>query len=379
MTTIADIEANPPRILIVDDERHNRQLLEIMLTPEGFALLTASSGEEALAMVAAQPPDLILLDIMMPGMDGYFVANQIKSSEATRDIPVIMVTALNDRASRLQGLEAGAEDFLSKPVDRAELINRVRNMARLKSRGDRRYSALAEQSAFKDEFLSHVSHELRSPLTAIRQFTSILLDGLAGELTHEQRQYQQIVLKNIDQLQAMIDDLLEVTRLDTGRLIVESEPASLVEAVTDAAATMRGCSEDAGVTIEAELAADLPLVLADRIRIRQILIILLDNAIKFSPRGTVVTVRGRRFERDPGFVVVDVIDRGCGISPDVVERIFERLYQVEGDARSSRKGLGLGLYICKALVTQHKGDIWVESLPQAGSTFSFTLPMWSGG
>ena len=131
-----DIADHPARILIVDDERHNRQLLEVMLAPEGFLLLTAASGEEALAMVAQQPPDLILLDIMMPGMDGYQVAAKIKGNLATKNIPIIMVTALDDRNARMLGLSAGAEDFLTKPVDRAELCVRVRNLLRLKAYGD---------------------------------------------------------------------------------------------------------------------------------------------------------------------------------------------------------------------------------------------------
>jgi two-component system cell cycle sensor histidine kinase/response regulator CckA len=131
-----DVAERPSRILIVDDEQHNRNLLEVMLRPEGFLLTSAASGEEAIALVAQQPPDLILLDIMMPGMDGYEVASRIKGALATKNIPIIMVTALDDRAARMLGLSAGAEDFLSKPVDRAELCVRVRNLLRLKAYGD---------------------------------------------------------------------------------------------------------------------------------------------------------------------------------------------------------------------------------------------------
>ena len=141
-----DTGDHPARILIVDDERHNRQLLEVMLAPEGFQLSSASSGEEALTQVAQQPPDLILLDIMMPGMDGYQVVAGIKRNLATKNIPVIMVTALADRDARMLGLNAGAEDFLTKPVDRAELCVRVRNLLRLKAYGDHydKYSQMLE-------------------------------------------------------------------------------------------------------------------------------------------------------------------------------------------------------------------------------------------
>ena len=133
MNPSPDAAAHPARILIVDDERQNRQLLEVMLTPEGFLLQTAANGEEALAIVAQQPPDLILLDIMMPGMNGYQVAARIKGNLVTKNIPVIMLTALDDRNSKMHGLSVGAEDFLTKPVDRAELCARVRNLLRPKT------------------------------------------------------------------------------------------------------------------------------------------------------------------------------------------------------------------------------------------------------
>jgi signal transduction histidine kinase/AmiR/NasT family two-component response regulator len=146
MSPMAEIADHPASILIVDDERHNRELLEVMLSPEGFRLLTAANGEEAIALVARQPPDLILLDIMMPGMNGYQVAETIKRNPATKQIPIIMVTALHDREAMMNGLAAGAEDFLTKPVHRAELCMRVRNLLRLKAYGDHfdKYSQVLE-------------------------------------------------------------------------------------------------------------------------------------------------------------------------------------------------------------------------------------------
>jgi signal transduction histidine kinase len=235
-----------------------------------------------------------------------------------------------------------------------------------------------DQMRFKDEFLSHVSHELRSPLTAIKQFTTILLGGLAGELNKEQREYQEIVLKNIRQLQAMIDDLLEVTRLETGKLTVEAQSVSVPDAVMDTFNTLEGTARAKGVTLSCDLPPNLPSVYADQTRLRQILIILLDNAIKFTPDGGAVTIQARLLEQDPRFLLLEVADTGCGIKPEeMTERIFERLYQISERIQASRKGLGLGLYICKELVTRQGGEIWVESRPQQGSTFSFTLPVFS--
>jgi PAS domain S-box-containing protein len=234
-----------------------------------------------------------------------------------------------------------------------------------------------EQLQFKDEFLSHVSHELRSPLTAIKQFSSILLDGLAGELNKKQHEYQEIVQKNIGQLQSMIDDLLEVTRLETGKLTVEPEVLAIASAVSDIVKTLEETARAKGVALSCDLVADLPNIHADRTRLRQILIILLDNAIKFTADGGAVTIRARLLEQDPRFLLVEVSDTGCGISPAIAERIFDRLYQVAGGQPASRKGLGLGLYICKELVTRQGGQIWVKSQEQKGSSFSFTLPVFS--
>ena len=233
------------------------------------------------------------------------------------------------------------------------------------------------QMRFKDEFLSHVSHELRSPLTAIKQFTSILLAGSAGHLNKDQHDYQQIVMKNIRQLQSMIDDILEVTRLEAGKLSLELESVSVSNAVTDALNTLQITAGAKGVALSCNLPPDLPSVYADQTRLRQILLILLDNAIKSTPEGGAVNIHAQLLLQHPQCLLLRVSDTGCGISPEIIERIFERLYQVPEPTQASRKGLGLGSYICKQLVTLQGGRIWVESRLQKGSTFSFKLPVFS--
>lgn len=234
----------------------------------------------------------------------------------------------------------------------------------------------SEELRFKDDFLSHVSHELRSPLTAIKQFTSILIRGLAGELNEEQRQFQAIVLKNVHQLQSMIDDLLEVTRLETGKTTIELTLVAVHSVAADAVETLAMTASGKGIAVSSELSVDLPPVYADPIRLLQVLIILLDNAVKFTPTGGSIRIRGRLAE-EAGLLRLEVSDTGIGIAPELLEKLFERLFQAVEQNKSSRKGLGLGLFICKELVTRQGGTIWVESKVGSGSTFVLTLPLFS--
>jgi signal transduction histidine kinase len=293
------------------------------------------------------------------GIEDIYELTKIRK-DGSRFPAVVSVTALRDAQDGIIGyLLIGTDNTARKRLE--EVLEQIRQ----------------DQMRFKDEFLSHVSHELRSPLTAIKQFTNILLGGLAGELNKEQREYQQIVLRNIRQLQSMIDDLLEVTRLETGKLTVEPERVSVLMAVTDSFNTLEGTARGKRITLSYDLPANLPSAHADQTRLRQILIILLDNAIKFTPEGGSVTVRAGLFEKDTRFVQIEVSDTGCGISAEITEEIFERLYQVSERTEASRKGLGLGLYICKELVMRQGGRIWATRRRPKGSTFLFTLPVFS--
>lgn len=234
-----------------------------------------------------------------------------------------------------------------------------------------------EQLRLKDEFLSHVSHELRSPLAAIHQFVTILLDGLAGDLNPEQREYMEITIRNVNQLQTMISDLLEITRAETGKLTVEPQRISIAKVVTETLKTLQKSTAVKSIVLSADIKDDLPFVYADPGRVQQILINLLDNSLKFTPENGTITVHAQIDDQDPSFLCVSVADTGCGISAEDTERIFDRLYQKESAISGSRKGLGLGLYICKELVSRHSGQIWVESQLGHGSTFFFTLPIFS--
>lgn len=233
------------------------------------------------------------------------------------------------------------------------------------------------QLKMKGEFLSHVSHELRSPLAVVHQFTTILLDGLGGEINPDQREYLQISLRNVNQLKLMIDDLLEASRADTNKLSLRRSSIALAELATHTMASVARAAADKQIKLSFQSKGDLPAAYADSGRIGQVLTNLLDNAVKFSPPDGTITVSVDVCPDDPGFLRVSVADCGCGIEPQHAQRVFDRLYQITSPKEESRRGLGLGLYICKELVDLHGGHIWVDETRSGGATFHFTLPVFS--
>lgn len=432
-------------ILVVEDDRLQATLLKRLLERHGHAVRLAANGDEALGCLRERLPDLVLSDIVMPIMDGYELCRRIKAEPAWHQLPVILVTALTDAQNILFGLECGADNFISKPFDREQLLARIRDMlesrrlpgepprtgnvevvyggqrlqlssdrvqilnlllssfdsairqnrellktkreleeltATLEKKAEDRAKILSEEIAqrrLKDRFLSHVSHELRTPVAAVYQFLSLLLDGLAGDLTPEQREYLEMAFRNVNQLKQLIGDLLEATRVRTGKLRLHPRllvPGRLLPPAVD---SFKPAAHDRGITLTFEpLPESLPPVVADPARVTQVLANLLTNALKFTPEGGRVSVcAGRDTLEAPGQLCVSVADTGCGMEATDCARIFDELYQVERSTANSRQGLGLGLFICKELVTQMGGRIWVESEAGQGSTFNFSLPLWS--
>ena len=246
----------------------------------------------------------------------------------------------------------------------------------------RRIAALLEETRqergrLQEEFLSRVSHELRTPLTAIYFFITNLFDGLLGDLTPEQHATLALAVDNIKQLKDMVSDLLDITRVETHKLTVEPRYASPVKLIAEVLSTCLTNATLKNINLRSDIAPGLPFVWADPARVRQILINLIDNGIKFTPEGGTVTVGSRLFSENHGFLCLSVSDTGYGISLENREVIFDRLTQLKSSGETSRGGLGLGLFISKELVLRHGGRIWVESRLGRGSTFYFTLPVFS--
>ena len=231
-----------------------------------------------------------------------------------------------------------------------------------------------EQLELKDQLISHVSHELRSPLTVMYGFITLLRDGIAGPINPVQREQLEVCVRNAEQLKKMIGDLLEVTRAQSGKLSVESRRMRLETVIRDAVQSLAVNASDKRQTLSCQLPPELPEVIGDAGRVRQVLVNLVENAFKFSPDGATIVVHVDPPAADAAELTVSVTDTGCGLRADDCERVFEHLYQVPSRSASSRNGLGLGLHICRELVSRQGGRIWVESELGMGSTFRFTLP-----
>lgn len=386
----------PALVLIVDDEIKNRKLLEVMLAPDGFQFVTAASGNEALAIVAEQSPDLVLLDVMMPDMNGYEVAAKLKADIRSKNIPIIMLTALDDRNARMLGLTAGAEDFLTKPVDRAELCVRVRNLLRLKTYGDkleaarealelsneRLEAALTEAGEArrmaehannaKTQFLRAMSHELRTPLNAISGYTEILEMGLRGAVNPEQTKDLGRIKRAAAYLLRLINDVLTIARMEGARpLNIIAIPVNQVLAEVDSLCALQAKARGVALTVassEKEI-----IVAADAERFQQILLNLITNAIKFTPKDGSIEVA---CDAHDDVVRVRVKDTGVGVRLLDIDRVFEPFVQIDRHLTSAtQQGVGLGLSISRELARAMHGDLTLQSTEGVGSTFTLTLPI----
>jgi sigma-B regulation protein RsbU (phosphoserine phosphatase) len=367
------------QVLLVEDNAGDARLLREMFREEktdSFQLTHLSRMSDAVSYLAKGGVDILLLDLGLPDEQGIDTVRRAQA--AAPNVPMIILTGLDDEALAADAMKEGAQDYLIKGQIENRALPRALRHA-IESHRMQMESDLmrTEQLRLKDEFLSHVSHELRSPLTSIYSFGTIIADGLAGATSREQDEYLQIILRNVRQLQSMIEDLLAVTQVHEGKLSIELACVSVSDAISYAVDTLQGAARAKEITLSFDPSELLPTVYADLTRLRQILTILVDNAVKFTPIGGAVSVQSRIFEEDPSFLLVQVSDTGCGIGPEMAERIFEHLYQIDDPGQAGRKGLGLGLYIAKELVTRQGGKIWVNSAPQKGSHFCFIVPIFS--
>jgi sigma-B regulation protein RsbU (phosphoserine phosphatase) len=372
------MENRAKHILLIEDNPGDADLVRLRLVESKSPVEVNCVGRlsDGLATLAKELPSVILLDLNLPDCHGAETYRRVL--EQAPGVPVVVLSGQDDEALAIKAVNQGVQDYLVKGDYSAKHLERsiryaVERQALLRTLEITR----KQQMEFKNQFLSHVSHELRTPLTCIHQYVSLLADGLAGPVLPDQADHLKTILKSVNQLHAMIRDLLEATRAESGKLRVEPRCVAIGDLVRQAVAMMQLAAQEKRVGLEVGLDQRIPLVHADPDRVIEVLINMIDNAIKFTGPDGAVTVKACLVEADPSTVYVSVTDTGRGIAPEAKAQIFERLYQDPEAVDNNRSGLGLGLFICRELVRLHRGRIWVTSEPGQGSTFTFTLPIYS--
>ncbi|MFN6537139.1 MAG: response regulator [Nostoc sp. EkiNYC01] len=369
------------KILVVDDSPDNVFLIKTILEEEGYTISTAENGISALAQLQASPCDLVLLDLMMPGMDGYEVTKHIRGDmKLSQYIPILLITA-HDAPNVAHGLDLGADDFIRKPVTVDELLARVRSLLRLKHSMDER-DEIARQ---REDFVSRLTHDLRTPLVAADRMLMLFQQGALGALSPQMQEVIAIMARSNINLLSMVNTLLEVYRFEAGRKTLALQPVNLVRLLEEVAGELTPLAQEKKLSINLDLAEELNLntVTGDRLELHRLFTNLIGNAIKFTDSGS-VTIRlaslpqfdnssQYQFSGKSNFadyISIEITDTGPGIPPEEQTTIFERFRQ--GSHKSS--GSGLGLYLARRIVKAHQGLILLNSELGKGSTFIVFLP-----
>ena len=363
-------------ILIVDDEATQRLLTRDTLEQAGFRVEEASNGEEGLDLVQKLRPDLILLDVMMPGMDGFEACRRVRGDQTVAEIPIIIVTGREDTEDIQKGFDAGATDFLTKPVSWNLLPNRVRYVLRTsRLENELRLAMIAAEKASdaKTALLSTMGHELRTPLNAIIGFSDLMRQAALGPIGLPQ--YEEFVVHINDsgnQLLTAINDILEIVRCDSGGLELKENELSVVAIVDDVVKQIAAEADAGGVQIVNEVTDAGILVRAEEPRLKRALLNLASNAVKFSERGGIVRM-GVQASADGGLMLT-IVDNGIGISAEDLPRIMEPFEQADSRLSRTYEGMGLGIPVARALVRMHGGDLAYESETGKGTTVRIILP-----
>jgi len=382
---VADRTGPSPLILVADDVPANVELLCDQLATLGYRVETAIDGPSAVEACFTKKPDLCILDVSMPagslGVDdrstGFEVCRRIKRDPRTARIPVIFVTALNDTTDRVKAIEAGGDDFLTKPHNRQILGARLRSLLRLKFATDaleESYRKLRELEKVRDDLMKMIVHDLKSPLTSVLAALEMVLDGDFGAVNDQQRRALGDAEAKAEDLLALIEDLLEVARIEEASIQLDVEaiaPAALLTEVLHEW-DMRLAQEEAVATLD--VADDAPVFHADKGLIKRVFSNLIQNALTHSPRSVTIDLRARHDAATDG-VIFTVGDNGPGIPKEYHEIIFRKFEQAKTPSAPRVRSSGLGLAFCKLAVEAHGGRIWVQSAEGQGSQFHFTLPV----
>jgi two-component system, sensor histidine kinase and response regulator len=363
-----------PTILVVDDTEDNLDLLEFALKRKPVQMLRANSGKECLQIAAQSHPDVILLDIQMPEMDGFETLKHLRASKKTADIPVIFLTAQRKDASSIeQGLSLGADEYLTKPIDIDELLVRTRSLVRLKKME-------AELERTKADFMAMLIHDMRSPIGGISSILELLEEPLlkGSQIQDVHRELLTSAEDATRRLLNLINDMLDLSKFEAGKMNIVRESVSVSEIANRVLKQMQPQFKQKRIQIEISLEDDSPVISVDAQKIGQVYTNILSNALKFTPAEGIVQVSVISSKDASGasdFVKTSISNNGPGILPNELPSLFERYKQGLASEIVQAKGTGLGLAICKLIVEAHGGIITAESDPGKITTFRFSLPV----
>ncbi|MCP4350311.1 MAG: hybrid sensor histidine kinase/response regulator [Desulfobacterales bacterium] len=361
-------------VLVVDDNSKNLQILADILRSRDFKVATAKDGFKALKFIDKTKPDIILLDIMMPEMDGFEVSRRLKSKEATKDIPIIFISALNDTSDKIKGFRAGGVDYITKPFQEEEVFARINAQLKLKLASKKLKTAnklLQTANATKDKMFSIIAHDLRGPIGSLSQALDILVDSPEIIGTEEQKSTFMKELKaSAKRASLLLENLLCWAR--NQRCEIEYNPADTEfnQIIRNNINLLSGIAKDKTISLTSEINESLR-VYADTDMIMTVVRNLISNALKFTPENGKVTVSAVLKD---DFIEISVVDTGVGISENDTEKLFSPDEHFTTYGTQNEKGSGLGLLLCKDFVEKNNGKIWVETEEGKGSKFKFTLP-----
>ncbi len=365
-------------IMVVDDVMSNVLLLKVLLSNEDYKVITANFGRQALELVRTLSPDLILLDVMMPDLSGFEVAQYLKSDPITADIPIIFLTALNSTQDIVKGFNVGASDFVSKPFNKEELLIRVMHQISLIAAKRiilKKTEELQNTILGRDKLYSVIAHDLRSPMSAVKMVLNLLAVSLSKELIGNEMS-DMIVQANeqVEEIFSLLDNLLKWTKSQTGRLNVVRQKFIINESVMGMADifNMVASSKKIKLVIKENSSDGKLEVYADIDMVKTILRNLISNAIKFSKEGTSIEIF---YSHIDGYAVINVQDHGCGISKEDQTKLFNTKTHYSKYGTRNEEGSGLGLLLCKDFAEKNGGNLWLDSTEGVGSIFSFSVPL----
>ena len=365
-------------ILVVDDNRQNVFSLLQLLEMNGFSADAAYSGEEALKKMLKKDYSLVILDVQMPVMDGFELADILSGSQKTKETPIIFLSAVNtDKKFITRGYASGAIDYIVKPFDPDILLLKIKTFIRLYNQA-RELNTIQQNllkeievrkaaEAEKDDFIAMVSHELKTPLTSLKGYLQLLIMHADNLSKTETLTYLDTANRQANKLNSLVNDLLDISKIENGKLKFNLRNFNFQQLLVNTIRMMKLVNTNCNIILNGSVDTEIE---ADEMRIEQVLINYLSNALKYSPKNHDITVDA---EQSANFVKVTVTDKGIGIPPEMHHKLFDKFFRV--DAPGHFQGMGIGLYICAEIIKRHGGTYGVSSIPGSGSSFYFTLPL----